>query len=138
MNKLLVCPKQSGNTFTVCDYVSKHADIDLKFINKKEIFRLDGYKTIILCSGVYVDKPHANLTKWLENLTMNQIDKNTKFYMFMTWFGRGKSDKIAFEKINLDLKKIDAKLEDNYSTCFGQRMGIIRSGHPNNDDLKKF
>jgi hypothetical protein len=48
MNKLLVCPKQSGNTFTVCDYVSKHADIDLKYINKQEIFRLDGYKTIIL------------------------------------------------------------------------------------------
>ncbi len=136
MRKLFVCPKQSGNTYTVCNYVSKHADIDLKIVNKQEIFRLDEYKTIILCSGVYMGKAHINLTKWLKNIEKNQIGKNTKVYMFMTWFGRGNSDRNVLEKIDFDLKRIDAKLEDNYSTCFGQGMGIIRIGHPDNTDFE--
>jgi menaquinone-dependent protoporphyrinogen IX oxidase len=137
MRKLLVCPKQSGNTFMVCDYVSKHADIDLKFTNELESFQLDEYKTIILCSGVYIGKAHINLTKWLENISNEQIVKNTKFYMFMTWFGRGNSDQTVLKKIDSDLKRIDAKLEDNYTTCFGQGMGVIRSGHPDNTDFEK-
>ena len=137
MRKLFICPKQSGNTFAVCDYVSKHSDIDLKFVNEQELFQLDEYETIIFCSGVYMGKAHKNLTKWLENIAKNQIGKNTKFYMFMTWFGRGKSDMDVFKKIDFDLKKIDAKLEDNYSTCFGQGMGIIRRGHPDNADFEK-
>jgi menaquinone-dependent protoporphyrinogen IX oxidase len=137
MSKLFICPKQRGNTFTVCDYISKHTDIDLKFINKQEIFRLDKYKTIILCSGVYMGKAHSNLTKWLKNITKNQIVENTKFYMFMTWFGRGKSDRNVLKKIDSYLKRVDAKLEDNYSTCFGQGMGIIRIGHPDNTDFEK-
>jgi hypothetical protein len=57
--------------------------------------------------------------------------------MFMTWFGRGNSDQTVLKKIDSDLKRIDAKLEDNSTTCFGQGMGIIRSGHPDNNDFEK-
>lgn len=137
MSKLLICPKRRGNTFAICDYVSKHADIDLRFTNDQDIIHLDDYETIILCSGVYGGKPHISIIKWIENLNKNQRSEKIKFYMLMTWFGRGKSDKDAMKKINLQLKNIDAKLEDNYVTCFGQGMGIIRRGHPDNKDFEK-
>jgi flavodoxin len=137
MSKLLICPKQRGNTFTVCDYISKHTDSDLKFANEQESFQLEDYNTIILCSGVYGGNAHNNLVKWVESITKDQIVNNTKFYMFMTWFGRGKSDKTVLEKIDFKLKRVNIKLEDNYSTCFGQGMGIIRMGYPNNTDFEK-
>ncbi|HHU36756.1 MAG TPA: hypothetical protein GXZ47_05960 [Treponema sp.] len=137
MSVLLICPKKSGNTFTVCEFVSKHAAIDLKVVNEREHYRIDDYKTIILSSGVYMGKPHVNLTKWLETITKKEIDTSTKFYMFMTWFGRGKSDKTVMRKIDSYLSRVDAKLEENYSTCFGQGMGLVRMGHPDSTDLEK-
>ena len=34
MKKLLVCPKESGNTYDVCTYVSDNSDFEIKAINK--------------------------------------------------------------------------------------------------------
>lgn len=137
MSKLLIYPKRKGNTFTVCDYISKHAHIDLKFTNEQEQVHLDHYTTIILCSGVYMGKPHINLIKWLDHIEENQKVDHIKFYMLMTWFGRGQSDRTVINKINDHLKRIGAKLEDNYATCFGQGLGFVRIGHPDRADLEK-
>lgn len=137
MKKLIVCPKKSGNTFTVCEYVSKNREIDLRVVNKDKNFPIEEYETIILSSGVYVGKAHKNLIKWLESIDINQMNKNTKFYLFTTWFGRGESDRSVLRQINLVLKKIDAKLEKNDLNCFGQGMGVIRIGHPDNKDFEK-
>lgn len=137
MKKLLICPKKSGNTFSVCDYLSKHAEMDLKILSKQNDIHLKEYDTIILSSGIYMGKAHINLMKWLESISEEQINPDTKFYMFVTWFGRGESDKTVFRKIDSTLKKADAKLEENYSSCFGQGMGLVQIGHPNAADLEK-
>lgn len=137
LSKLFIYPKTGGNTFTVCDYVSKHTDIDVMCVTEHEKFQLDTYESIILCSGVYMGIAHAGLTKWLDNLEKTQLNSNVKFYMFMTWFGRGNSDKTAMEKTDSSLKKIGLKLEDNYATCFGKGMGLVRLGHPNTKDFEK-
>lgn len=34
MKKLIICPKESGNTFKVCSYVSSNSDLELKVTGK--------------------------------------------------------------------------------------------------------
>ncbi|MDM8533251.1 hypothetical protein QUF55_00990, partial [Clostridiaceae bacterium HSG29] len=78
-----------------------------------------------------------NLIKLLKSINKEDISENTEFFIFMTWFGRGKSDKDAIEEINSLLKKVDKKLEDNYITCLGKNMLIIRYKHPTELELNE-
>jgi len=137
MSKLLICPKSNGNTFNVCSYISEKENIDLKILNSNEKIILSKYNKIILSTGVYGGRPHSNLVKWLKSIDKEDIAENTEFFIFMTWFGRGKSDKNVIKKINSLLKKVDKKLEDNYITCLGKNMLIIRYKHPNKLEFKE-
>jgi hypothetical protein len=57
--------------------------------------------------------------------------------MFMTWFGRGKSDRSAMKKVNASLNIISAELQDDYISCYGENMIFIRRGHPDREDYEK-
>lgn len=137
MSLLLVCPKSKGNTFYVCSYIAKNSDAELFVINQSEINDLKKYKFIILCSGVYGDKIHKNLLRWIGQIEKKAIHENVKIYMFLTWFGRGQSDKNALKEVKTILEKKKISLEDDYITCYGSGMGIIRYNHPNKEDCEK-
>lgn len=137
MSKLFLCAKHKGNTFDVCHYVSKHTDIDLEFFIELEDLDLNQYDTIILSTGIYGGNEHINLKKWIENLNKDQLSEHTKIYVLLTWFGRGRSDRTVYNKINNYLQRINMKLEENYLTLFGKGMGIIRIKHPNQNDFEK-
>ncbi len=136
MGVLIVCPKSSGNTYNVSRYIANNSDAELLVINQNEVNDLMKYKSIILCSGVYGDKVHKDLIGWLRQVKKTSINENTKFYMFLTWFGRGQSDKNAIKEVKnlLGMNKIN--LDDDYITCYGGK-GIIRHGHPNKEDFDK-
>jgi hypothetical protein len=57
--------------------------------------------------------------------------------MFLTWFGRGQSDKNAIKEVKNILEKKKISLGDDYITCYGRGMGIIRYSHPNKEDCEK-
>ena len=109
----------------------------MKIITKENSIDLKSYDVIILSSGVYGGRPHAGLVRWLENIQKDDIADNTAFYIFMTWIGRGKSDRSAVDVINHILQKTGNKLEPDYISCYGKGMGFIRSGHPNQADREK-
>ncbi|NLY81813.1 MAG: hypothetical protein GX078_03400 [Clostridiales bacterium] len=136
MKKLIVYSKESGNTHKVCSYVSGNSDTDLKVVGKTTKYDLPYYDVIILASGVYMNHVHANILTWINSIEKNTIDSNTKFYLFLTWFGRGNSDKSAFDEVKQLLKAKGIELEDNYMKCFGKGMGMIRISHPNEEDCK--
>lgn len=138
MSVLLVCPKNKGNTFKVCSYVANNSDAELLVLGQSQVqvSDLKKYRSIILCSGVYGDKVHKDLLGWLGQVAKASIHKNAKFYMFLTWFGRGQSNKNTIEEVKNILAKNKINLENDYITCYGGR-GIIRHGHPNNEDCKK-
>lgn len=117
----MVCPKSKGNTFKVCNYIVNNSDAELLVLDQSHGNNLKEYAPIILCSGVYGDKVH----------------ENAKFYVFLTWFGRGQSDKNAIKEVKQLLEEKQMSLESDYITCFGQGMGIIRHGHPNEEDCEK-
>ena len=133
---LLVCPKSKGNTFDVSSYVANNSDAELLVINQSEVNDLKKYKSIILCSSVHGDKVHKDLLRWLGQIEKTSIRENAKIYMFLTWFGRGQSDKNAIKEVKNILEKKNIRLEDDYITCYGG-MGIIRHGHPNKEDCEK-
>jgi menaquinone-dependent protoporphyrinogen IX oxidase len=132
MKKLIVCPKELGNTYKVCSYVSNNSDIELKVVTETTKIDLTKYDAIILASGVYGNHVHKNILNWLNN---NQLS-NVKIYAFLTWIGRGKSDKAAFDEVKMVVSEKGAMLEDNYIECFG-KMSIVRYSHPNDNDCKK-
>lgn len=136
MKKLIVCPRESGNTFKVCQYVSSNSDVELKGVTKTAKYDLPSYDVIILASGVYVNHVHINISKWIDSIEKNTITSNTKVYLFLTWFGRGDSDRSALNEVKHLLGEKGIKLEDNYMKCFGKGMGVVRSAHPNEEDFK--
>lgn len=132
----MICPKKSGNTYTVCSYVSSHSDVELNVGAKAIQSDLLSYEVIILASGIYLNHVHLNILRWIKGIEQNTINLNTKVYLFSTWFGRGESDKATFNEVKKLLNEKDIKLEDNYMTCFGKGMGMIKTSHPNEEDNK--
>ena len=136
MSVLLVCPKSKGNTFNVCSYVANNSDAELLVLNQNQVNDLKKYKSIILCSGVYGGEVHKDLLRWLNQIERTLIHENAKVYVFLTWFGRGQSDKSAIKGVKNIIKEKKMSLENDYMTCYGGRW-IIRYGHPNKEDCEK-
>lgn len=134
MNTLLVCPKRRGNTFRVCRYVANNSDAELMVINHGEVDDLRRYTSIVLCSGVYGHGVHRTLRRWLAQIDRASLREDARFHMFLTWFGRGQSDRSAVRDVKSILEKMGLSLEDDYVTCYGRGMWIIRYGHPNIED----
>lgn len=136
MKKLIVCPKESGNTYKVCSYVANNSEVDLAVVATRTGYDLSSYDVIILASGVYMNTAHKDMVTWIQSIEKDTIKPNTKVYLFLTWFGRGASDKAAFEAVKTVLKSKGIKLEDNFITCFGKGMGLVRISHPDEEDYK--
>jgi len=136
MKKLIVCSKQTGNTYKVCSYVSSNSDVKLKIVSSTTKYDLPYYDVIILASGVYGGRVHKNILKWINSIKNNTINSKTKVYIFLTWLGRGNSDKVAFNGVNNLLREKGLKLEENYTKCFGKSFGLIRNSHPNEEEYK--
>jgi len=137
MSALLVCPKSKGNTFKVCSYVVNNSNAELSVLNQSQVNDLKKYMSIILCSGVYGGKAHKDLLRWLNQIERTQIHENAKIYVFLTWLGRGQSDKSAIKGVKNILEEKKMSLENEYMTCYGKVMGIIRHSHPNKEDCER-
>lgn len=87
-----------------------------------------------MASGVYLDHVHKNILAWINDIEKAAIGPKAKVYIFLTWFGRGDSDKAAFNEVEYLLREKGIKLESNYMKCFGKGMGLIRPSHPNEED----
>ncbi len=134
MKNLIVCPKSKGNTYNVAQYMEEHSDANILVLENEQLRDFTEYKQIILCSGVYGDKIHTNLSEWLKKIDSSMFCNDVKFYVFFTWFGRGASDKNAFNEAKELLNSKGLYCDDNYGSCYGG-MAFIRRGHPDKEDL---
>lgn len=136
MNTLIVSPKKEGNTYEVASYLKANSDAKLYTIDGGFAPDLEEYEHIVLCSGVYGDKIHNSLLKWISSLDKEIVKDSAEFHLFLTWFGRGKSDYHAMQQVAKALQEKELKFDENYGTCLGGKS-IIRSGHPNGGDFVK-
>ncbi|MBN1472661.1 MAG: hypothetical protein JW925_12840 [Syntrophaceae bacterium] len=80
---------------------------------------------------------HKDLLRWLNQIKRTSIHQNSKIYVFLTWFGRGRSDEDAIKEVKNILEQKKMSLENDSMTCYGQVLWIIRHGHPNKDDCER-
>ncbi len=137
MKKLIVCAKTIGNTYKVCSYVRDETGAKLATPGEAAELDLSGYDRIIMASGVYANHPHKGIADWIKSLDKERLAPETKFYLFLTWIGRGSSDKAAFNEMKALFNQKGMRLEDGYAECYGKGMGVIRIGHPDQRDMEK-
>ncbi len=134
--KLMVCPKKTGNTYKVCSYAAEQLGANMQIAEQSAAADLSQYDTVILASGVYGGQAHKNILSWIRDGQMDAIKPDAKIYVLLTWIGRGKSDRDAFECIRGVLAEKGRKPEADYMTCFGRGMGFIKASHPDKEDLE--
>ncbi len=133
---LIISPKQKGNTYQVAEAMKANTNADLLILENPSGYVLEDYNHIVLCSGVYGDKINATLFNWLNELKENTLQKGVVFHVFLTWFGRGKSDENAYKEATEILKSKGITCSKSYGSCFGGKW-FIKKGHPNGDDFKQ-
>lgn len=133
---LIVSPKQEGNTHRVGAHMALESGADLLILEKGKTPDLKQYGHIVLCSGVYGDRIHAALAAWLKNLEKEQLREDVKFHVFLTWFGRGASDKHAAAEARNLLAEKGLFCKESYGSCFGGKF-FLRKGHPDEDDFRR-
>lgn len=136
MKTLVISPKKSGNTHQVCQYVCSGSDTELLTLGGEANPDLGGFDIIIFTSGIYAGRLHKNILEFAKGIQPEALKPGVKFYMFMTWFGRGGSDQMAMDELRQILSGKGLTLEDNYMTCFGKGMGVVRMSHPNEEDCE--
>ncbi|MDC7124829.1 MAG: hypothetical protein PQJ46_04640 [Spirochaetales bacterium] len=137
MKMIILCPKSSGNTYTVVKNVSERLKIEQEVINPESRIDISKYDVLILSSGVYMDQVHKSIRNWVSNLPEADNPQSPRFYLFMTWLGRGKSNVTAFNDLKNQLGKKGYTMDENYTDCFGKSFGVIRREHPNETDFEK-
>lgn len=133
---LIISPKQEGNTYQVAEAMKANTNADLLVLERPSGYMLEDYNHIVICSGVYGEKIHASLSTWLKELKQETLRENVRFHVFLTWFGRGKSDRHAYEAAVQILGEKQIVCDDSYGSCFGGKW-LVRKGHPNGDDFKQ-
>lgn len=133
---LIICPKQDGNTYRVAEAMKANTNADLLVLENPSGYVLEDYNHIVICSGVYGDKIHAQLYGWLSELKESSLQEDVIFHVFLTWFGRGKSDRNAYKEAAKILKSKGIACSRSYGSCLGGKW-FIRAGHPNGDDFKQ-
>jgi 8-oxo-dGTP pyrophosphatase MutT (NUDIX family)/flavodoxin len=136
MKTVVICPKAKGNTFTVCSYAARETGADLKILSRDTDLNLSDYDGIIFGSGVYAGKLHKSLSVLLGTLKKDAVKPGCRLYLFLTWFGRGHSDSDAFREAGHILSENGLLLEPDTASCFGAGFGFIRTGHPDEADLR--
>lgn len=133
---LIISPKQKGNTYQVAEAMKANTNADLLILENPSGYVLEDYNHIVICSGVYGDKIHSTLSSWLTNLKESSLHECVTFHVFLTWFGRGSSDRNAYKEAASLLKSKGFAFSKNYGTCFGGKW-FLRKGHPNGEDFKQ-
>jgi len=132
---MIVSPKKEGNTYKVAKYLQERTEAELFVIENGGGTELKQYEHIFVCSGVYGDKIHKSLSVWMNGLKRKDLHENVRFHVFLTWFGRGASDRHAMNEAVRILEGKGIPYNESYGSCFGG-MFFIRKGHPNDADLQ--
>ena len=104
---------------------------------------MNDFDLVIVGTGNYVAKPDADMLNYLKEL---RLKNSRQFALFMTWFGRGKSDKAVFDKMKTAIEGSGQQMLESSYKCQGEGhtvmsrllarlMGHDARGHPNAEEL---
>ena len=134
---MFVSAKENGNTFKVLSAVSLSLGSELVLAGRAPVSPLKTYEVIVLGSGVYAGRVHRNLLAWLDSLGAEDLKDDVRIYLFMTWIGRGSSDKATFNALSSYLAAKGILLQPSWMHCYGAMKKLIRPSHPDGQDIHK-
>jgi flavodoxin len=133
---------RSGNTEKVAREIASELKCPRIKITKdfnSSTVNLSDYDLVFLGTGIYGAKPNAELLNYLNEMNTKN---NVHFALFITWFGRGTTDKDVYEKIKATVEAKGKRLLENYYSCLFEGSIIIARiifpnsrGHPTSEDL---
>jgi flavodoxin len=141
--KLIVLySSKSGNTEKIAREISSELNCRCERISKNfdsSLVDLDDFNLVFLGTGNYGGKPNDEMLNYLKEMNLNNC---RIFALFMTWFGRGTSDKVVYGKIKAAVEEKGQRLMENYYSCLFEGHSIIArvkfrnaKGHPTAKDL---
>jgi flavodoxin len=104
---------------------------------------LNDFNLVFVGTGNYSARPSDAMLNYLKEMNLND---SRHFALFMTWIGRGTTDKAVYKIVKAAIEAKGQKLLENYYSCLGgthskMERGIARlifpeaRGHPNAEDL---
>ncbi len=146
MKTIVLFSSKGGNTEKIAKEISSELNCQCVKINKdfdSSILDLNDFELVFVGTGVYAAKPNADMLNYLNEINLTN---SRQFAVFMTWFGRGTSDKPAFDKIKTAIEAKGQRTLESCYECQGEghtfmTRGISRlighnaNGHPNTEEL---
>lgn len=84
--KIILCPKENGNTRKICDAIAAEDDWESARITGSEVLDFSEYDSVIFGSGVYAGFPHKNLISFIRGLKWEHVPK--KVHVLLAWEGK--------------------------------------------------
>ena len=146
MKTIVIYSSKGGNTEKVANEIASELNCQCVKIAKdfdKSTLDLNGFDLVFVGTGNYVAKPDADMLNYLKDM---HLKNSRQFALFITWFGRGKSDKAVFDKIKTAIEGNGQEMPESCYKCQGEGhtamsrliarlMGHDARGHPNAEEL---
>ncbi len=142
MKPIVLYSSKGGNTEKIaseiaselnCSYIKISKDFNSSTVNIRD------FDLVFLGTGIYGAKPDADLLNYLNEMNLKN---NVIFALFITWFGRGTTDRAVYDKIKATVEAKGQILSENCYSCLFEGPSIISRrlfpktrGHPTAEDL---
>jgi flavodoxin len=104
---------------------------------------LNEFDLVFVGTGNLWGSPYPDLLNYLKGMNLTG---SRRFAMFLTRFGRGKSDRAVFDKVKAAVEAKGQVMLENFYECFGEgrtafwsgmgrMIGHDARGHPNAEEL---
>jgi flavodoxin len=142
LKPIVLYSSRSGNTEKVAGEIASDLNCPCIKITKEfnpSTVNLRDYDLVFLGTGIYGAEPNAELLNYLNEMNLKN---NVNFALFITWFGRGTTDKVVYERIKAIVEAKGQRLLENYYSCLFEGSIIVArfifpdsKGHPTTEDL---
>ena len=142
LRPIVLYSSKSGNTEKIAREISSELNCRCEKISENfdsSLIDLDDFNLVFLGTGNYGAKPNAEMLNYLKEMNLNN---NRIFALFMTWLGRGTTDKAVYDIIKATVEEKGQRLMENYYSCLFEGHSIIArvifrnaNGHPTAEDL---
>ena len=142
LKPIVLYSSKSGNTEKIAKEIASELNCRCEKISENFVSSFidwNDFDLVFLGTGNYGAKPNAEMLGYLKevNLSNKRI-----FALFMTWVGRGTTDKAVYDIVKAAVEEKGQRLMKNYYSCLFQGHSKIArvvfrnaNGHPTAEDL---
>jgi flavodoxin len=146
MKPIVLYSSKGGNTEKVAGEIASELNCPCVKITKNSdpsTVNLNDFDLVFIGTGNYVAKPNADMLNFLKEINP---ESSKQFALFLTWFGRGTSDRDVFDNAKSVVEDKGQKMLETCYTCLGEAhslgtrlfsrlIGHNAQGHPNAEEL---